>query len=305
MTYPRIPVELYRPILCFLSPDELCNSALVSRAFGDETEHVLYKDIDLHQFEQERAYRWCLAIKASPRRAQMVKSLCLNTTFEHIAVSGATSTSLIKYSGFISCLQGALQAVVNLKHLRFMAGIFHANFLPDWVFDGSTFQLESLSEPSGRLQRTVLLRFLMNQPSIVDWCPSISGRRNDDQYQWDDIHNLMPRLSIMQLRIYPIREQPLLKLIASRPIQRLRISTTVDVVDGNNVADIMALCQPCGATLTHLDLDVRLPDLVDESRLWSIEKTIAMILQTFPMLRYLRYRLDQNIVPSKVICMFL
>lgn len=169
------------------------------------------------------------------RHAQMVKSLCLNTTFEHITVGGATC--LVQYSGFIFSLQEALEAVVNLKHLRFMPGIFHANHLPEWVFEDSTFRLKSLSEPSGRLQPN-LLRFLMNQPSIVDWCPGIAGRHNDDQYQRDDIQQLLPQLSIMQLRAYQASESPLLKLIASRPIQRLRISATGGAFGGIDIHDI-------------------------------------------------------------------
>lgn len=281
--HTHIPVELYRTILRHVTQEDLHKFLLVSHDFGSEAELALWANLDLHMAEIEKVHQWCLVTVASPHRAKMVKHLCLNNM---ASVSTPASSE-----DFLVSLQKAFVVMVNLTHLRFKPGHDYGIYLTSEIFEGSTFQLQQYSDPEGLALQPDPLEFLRLQPSIHDWCPGRKAVDVRSQHRSQQLDELLPHLSAVQLHITAMHEFRLIKLLASRPIQRIRIATESDTIR-DNAYRIPFELWACGATLTRLDLNIgtyRRPSVSNQNERWTIELLLASVGDKLPTLEFLRY----------------
>jgi hypothetical protein len=237
----RLPIDLYRFIIEYISDQrDLCSLCVVSKAFRQESERVLYRNVRLTN-NYACLVSWSQAIINTPWLASLVHTLSL--------------PSLTRYhdglyvSFLVQSMAKALRALTKLKALHIVnnssAGLFQC-YLHPTILRGCKFRLETFGIRSGSLSLPDLVPFLSEQREITYW--KYENRTLEGIHILADDPSILPRLSCIYLQDWWI-----LPHLFPRPITRLCLHVTLNESAFARLMDALSLFKE---TLTHLSLNV-------------------------------------------------
>lgn len=246
-----LPLELYSPIFIHLPTKHLAKVGLTSRACHQETNRILYRDIDLSTGSGEQLYSWADAVARNSSLSDIVCTLFIPPL---ASVGPGSNLELDEIQGTLTKAFGAIANLISLKvGFEYHPNQIHYRYLTLGLFKTSRFRLKTfhVRSPIAMTPRE-LLSFLSTQPTIGDWVPF-----NRD---WPDSGldkaisevmpppSLLPALSIFEMLCDIKYDRPILEFVTSRPLVWLRLY--VFHLRSNNDS-VIEYVHRCHRTLLH------------------------------------------------------
>lgn len=278
-----IPSDLYRIILCHLSPGDLFTACRVSQAFRDEARYLLYRNTDLSSLHlrPERLLSWANAVTSNATLAEITRSLRFPRRV------GRARDRLFDFDILVKLLTAAFQAVVNLHSLELTSGsivtVIHGHYLDfDKLFQTNPFHLRVFLLDGGirnSHEEAAIYQWLSTQTDITEW-------RLDSAifiHHHHHLFSLLPQLSAFDMVYLGSQSLPMLRFAASRPLARFRIRVAGEC-NSLQLEGLMHEIAALRQTLLHFQLAFE-----GYSPTVSPDEAIKAISRVLPQIKCLEY----------------
>lgn len=308
------PAELVPLVLQHFSQHELLLLCTLSRPLYPEMLRQLYRHVDLSRGDRKEVISWSTQIVQHPELAQHVRSLSL-PMFITLDIIISPDSDFIKDEGQITethnALRDAMHALSDLQTLAIsepspsiLTNRPHYDQVDEYltadVFLGCNFRLRTFRFSNEAYCASIsgMTQFFCEQRQLREWQIGIDfeieGRLVSPEY--------LPHLSVVHMSYWtfeanigslrqPSRSnsaqcmQSLLRLVASRPITRLRLDAIGPCTPGDVLKAISTLMQHA-EILTHLHITFEEISGSTDQEHASFLKTIAQILPNLKLLCY-------------------
>lgn len=298
----KITQDLYRYIICHLSPSDLAIVSRVSRTFHIEASFILYRDIDLLEGTAEQIISWADAVARNPTLARLVRTLRfpdkipLEVVVERDDLSGSTQSTLTKAFG----------AIVNLASLQIGTRFTPGRRVEGWTylsFDDlkkSTFRLRTfgMSYEHSTSGRDEMISFLSKQSEIEHLKLPEASSWSEHVITAEILSpTFLPRLSVFEMPYKSVHDRSLLKFATSeRDLVRFAVTIFSGKADLNGaLTEVLECASQCHQSLQHFWFRD------DDWRTNAFTVQIEEIAESLPWLRSFSFSSGDNTLKVRMI----